>query len=57
MIGEEIDIMVVRENTAGEYSSTGEIVRTEDVELAVQSGLFAQKGIDMQEKRGVELFR
>jgi len=46
-IGEgEIDIVVIRENTEGEYSNVGGIVGIEDRELAVQSGLFTRKGIE-----------
>lgn len=43
---EEIDIVVVRENTEGEYSNIGGIVGMEEKELAVQSGLFTRKGIE-----------
>jgi tartrate dehydrogenase/decarboxylase/D-malate dehydrogenase len=42
----EIDIVVVRENTEGEYSNVGGIVGIQDRELALQSGLFTQKGIE-----------
>jgi len=42
----EIDIVVVRENTEGEYSNVGGIVGTGDQQLALQSGLFTQKGIE-----------
>jgi tartrate dehydrogenase/decarboxylase/D-malate dehydrogenase len=42
----EIDIVVVRENTEGEYSNIGGITGIEDRELAVQSGLFTRKGIE-----------
>jgi tartrate dehydrogenase/decarboxylase/D-malate dehydrogenase len=42
---EEIDIVVVRENTEGEYSNIGGIVGIEDRQLAIQGGLFTQKGI------------
>jgi len=44
--GGEIDIVVVRENTEGEYSNIGGIVGTGDHELALQSGLFTRKGIE-----------
>jgi len=44
--GDEIDIVVVRENTEGEYSNIGGIVGVEESELAIQSGLFTSKGID-----------
>jgi tartrate dehydrogenase/decarboxylase/D-malate dehydrogenase len=44
--GDEIDIVVVRENTEGEYSNIGGIVGVEESELAIQSGLFTRKGID-----------
>jgi tartrate dehydrogenase/decarboxylase/D-malate dehydrogenase len=42
---EEIDIVVVRENTEGEYSNIGGIVGIEDRQLAMQGGLFTQKGV------------
>jgi tartrate dehydrogenase/decarboxylase/D-malate dehydrogenase len=42
----EIDIVVIRENTEGEYSNIGGITGFEERELAVQSGLFTQKGIE-----------
>jgi tartrate dehydrogenase/decarboxylase/D-malate dehydrogenase len=42
----EIDIVVVRENTEGEYSNVGGIVGVEERELAVQSGIFTRKGIE-----------
>jgi tartrate dehydrogenase/decarboxylase/D-malate dehydrogenase len=44
--GGEIDIVVIRENTEGEYSNAGGIVGVEDRELAVQSGLFTRKGME-----------
>jgi tartrate dehydrogenase/decarboxylase/D-malate dehydrogenase len=44
--GEEIDIVVVRENTEGEYSNIGGIVGIEDRQLALQSGLFTRNGIE-----------
>jgi tartrate dehydrogenase/decarboxylase/D-malate dehydrogenase len=43
---EGIDIVVVRENTEGEYSNVGGIVGTGERELAVQSGLFTRKGME-----------
>jgi len=43
---EDIDIVVVRENTEGEYSNIGGIVGIEDRQLAIQSGLFTRKGIE-----------
>jgi tartrate dehydrogenase/decarboxylase/D-malate dehydrogenase len=43
---EEIDIVVVRENTEGEYSNIGGIVGIDDRQLAIQSGLFTRKGIE-----------
>jgi tartrate dehydrogenase/decarboxylase/D-malate dehydrogenase len=42
----EIDIVVVRENTEGEYSNVGGIVGVQDRELALQSGLFTRKGVE-----------
>ena len=44
--GGEIDIVVVRENTEGEYSNIGGIVGTGECEQAIQSGLFTRKGIE-----------
>ena len=43
---EEINIVVIRENTEGEYSNVGGIVGMEEGELAVQSGIFTRKGIE-----------
>lgn len=43
---EEIDIIVIRENTEGEYSNIGGIVGIEDRQLAIQSGLFTRKGVE-----------
>jgi len=43
---EEIDIVVIRENTEGEYSTIGGIVGIEDSRLAIQTGLFTRKGIE-----------
>lgn len=43
---EEIDIVIIRENTEGEYSNVGGIVGTGERELAVQSGLFTRKGVE-----------
>jgi tartrate dehydrogenase/decarboxylase/D-malate dehydrogenase len=42
----EIDIVVIRENTEGEYSNIGGIVGIGERELAVQSGLFTRKGME-----------
>lgn len=42
----EIDIVVVRENTEGEYSDIGGMVGIEERELAIQSALFTRKGIE-----------
>jgi tartrate dehydrogenase/decarboxylase/D-malate dehydrogenase len=42
----EINIVVVRENTEGEYSNIGGIVGVQDRELALQSALFTRKGIE-----------
>ena len=44
--GGEIDIVVIRENTEGEYSNVGGIVGIGDHQLAMQSGLFTRKGIE-----------
>jgi tartrate dehydrogenase/decarboxylase/D-malate dehydrogenase len=43
---DEIDIVVIRENTEGEYSNIGGTVGIEEGELAIQSGLFTRKGIE-----------
>jgi tartrate dehydrogenase/decarboxylase/D-malate dehydrogenase len=40
---EEIDIVVVRENTEGEYSNVGGIVGIEDRQLAIQNGVFTKR--------------
>jgi tartrate dehydrogenase/decarboxylase / D-malate dehydrogenase len=42
----DINIVVVRENTEGEYSNLGGIVGSGDRELAVQTGLFTRKGVE-----------
>ena len=42
----DINIVVVRENTEGEYANVGGIVGTGDRELAIQSGLFTRKGVE-----------
>jgi tartrate dehydrogenase/decarboxylase/D-malate dehydrogenase len=42
----EIDIVVIRENTEGEYSNAGGIVGVGESQLAIQSGLFTRKGIE-----------
>jgi tartrate dehydrogenase/decarboxylase / D-malate dehydrogenase len=44
--GGEIDIVVIRENTEGEYSNIGGIIGIEDREMAIQSGLFTRKGME-----------
>ena len=44
--GGEIDIVVIRENTEGEYSNIGGIIGIEYREMAIQSGLFTRKGIE-----------
>jgi len=42
----DIDIVVVRENTEGEYANVGGIVGVGDREVAVQTGLFSRKGVE-----------
>ena len=42
----EIDIVVIRENSEGEYSNIGGIAGIEENQFAVQSGLFTRKGIE-----------
>jgi len=42
----EIDIVVVRENTEGEYSNIGGIVGIGEHQQAIQSALFTRKGIE-----------
>jgi len=42
----DIDIVVVRENTEGEYSNVGGIVGYQDHALAVQSSIFSRHGIE-----------
>ncbi len=44
--GGEIDIVVIRENTEGEYSNAGGMVGIGDRALAIQSGLFTRKGVE-----------
>src|SRR4030066_1083886 len=43
---EEIDIVVIRENTEGEYSNVGGIVGIEEGELTIQRGIFSHKGME-----------
>ena len=42
----DIDIVVVRENTEGEYSNVGGIVGFGEREMAIQSALFTRKGVE-----------
>ncbi len=42
----DINIVVVRENTEGEYANVGGIVGFGDREVAVQTGLFTRKGVE-----------
>jgi tartrate dehydrogenase/decarboxylase/D-malate dehydrogenase len=42
---DKIDIVVIRENTEGEYSNIGGIIGMEDREMGIQSGLFTRNGI------------
>ncbi|MFZ3046468.1 MAG: isocitrate/isopropylmalate dehydrogenase family protein [Desulfatirhabdiaceae bacterium] len=42
----DIDIVVVRENTEGEYSNVGGIVGYQDRSLAVQTSIFSRHGIE-----------
>jgi len=42
----EIDMVVIRENTEGEYSNIGGITGIGESERAIQSGLFTRKGIE-----------
>ncbi|NWF91491.1 MAG: isocitrate/isopropylmalate dehydrogenase family protein [Syntrophaceae bacterium] len=44
--GGEIDIVVIRENTEGEYSNVGGIVGIDERNLAIQGALFTRKGIE-----------
>ncbi|MBU1712536.1 MAG: tartrate dehydrogenase [Proteobacteria bacterium] len=41
----DIDLVVIRENTEGEYSNVGGIVGHADQALAVQSSVFTRKGV------------
>lgn len=43
---EEIDIVVIRENTEGEYSNVGGITGIGEKTVAIQSGIFTRKGIE-----------
>jgi tartrate dehydrogenase/decarboxylase/D-malate dehydrogenase len=42
----DIDVVVIRENTEGEYSNIGGIVGLHDHRLAVQSSVFSRHGIE-----------
>lgn len=52
----DIDFMVVRENTEGEYSSVGgKIFEGTDREVVLQESVFTRKGVDRILKYGFEL--
>ncbi len=42
----EIDIVVIRENTEGEYSNIGGIAGIEEREMAIQGAIFTRKGME-----------
>lgn len=51
----EIDFLIIRENTEGEYSDSGELLHADtDDELAVQRSFFTRKGVDRIFKYGFE---
>ena len=52
----DIDILIVRENTEGEYSSVGgRIYQGTDREIAIQETIMSKKGIDRVQKFAFEL--
>lgn len=52
----DIDLMIVRENTEGEYSNAGgRLFRGTDREIAIQESVFTRKGIDRIVKFAFEL--
>jgi tartrate dehydrogenase/decarboxylase/D-malate dehydrogenase len=52
----DIDMMIVRENTEGEYSNAGgRLFRGTDREIAIQESVFTKKGIDRIVKFAFEL--
>ena len=56
--GEQIDSVVVRENTEGEYAQVGGFVYHEQPEeVAVQTGVFTRRGIDRIVRFAFELAR
>jgi len=56
--GEQIDFVVVRENTEGEYAQVGGFVYHEQPEeVAVQTGVFTRRGIDRIVRFAFELAR
>src|SRR4030081_225969 len=57
-IAGDIDIMLVRENTEGEYSDRGNILHegTED-ETVIQEAVFTRRGVDRILRYGFELAR
>ncbi|MBI2368978.1 MAG: isocitrate/isopropylmalate dehydrogenase family protein [Deltaproteobacteria bacterium] len=55
--GGEIDLVVVRENTEGEYADLGGIVGQGGQETAVQAGLFTRRGVERIVRFAFELAR
>jgi tartrate dehydrogenase/decarboxylase/D-malate dehydrogenase len=56
--GEQIDMMVVRENTEGEYSQVGGFVYHEQPEeVAIQTSVFTRRGIERVVRYAFELAR
>ena len=56
--GEAIDLVVVRENTEGEYSQIGGFVYHEQPEeVAVQTSVFTRRGVDRIVRQAFELAR
>ncbi|HVW83741.1 MAG TPA: tartrate dehydrogenase [Bryobacteraceae bacterium] len=56
--GEEIDLVVVRENTEGEYAQIGGFLyQNQPDEVAVQSSVFTRRGVDRVVRVAFELAR
>ena len=52
----EIDMMIVRENTEGEYSSVGgRMYKDSDREIAIQETIMSRHGVDRVQKFAFEL--
>ena len=52
----DIDMMIVRENTEGEYSSVGgRMFKNSDKEIAIQETIMSRHGVDRVQKFAFEL--